>query len=198
MQQTWQDIVRFFRGHWVHLLLAIPAVVGFTVVHELAHCAAVWMQGGKVTEFVWLPSSGEWGHMQYKFPSGVIHSDWLVSLAPYFCWLLLCLCVGVLSLNPRPWPAWISSTLFVWGFIVPIADTANTALLYLMSSSNNDFRHALGAPTLPIALALGIGTLVLVCLGFAIQRRLYRERAVGLAAYTVLAACGAVGIMALT
>jgi len=198
MQQIWQDIVRFFRGHWAHLLLAIPAVVGFTVVHELAHCAAVWMQGGHVTEFVWLPSSGEWGHIQYKFPPGVIYSGWLVSLAPYFCWLLLCLLTAVLSLKPRPWPFWFASTLFVWCFIVPLADIANAALPYLVWRSDNDFFHAFGAPTLPIAMVLGIGAAVLVCLGFPIQRRLYRERAVGLAAYSVLAAGGAAGIFALT
>ena len=198
MHQLWQDIGRFFRGHWAHLLLAIPAVVGFTVVHELAHCAAVWIQGGQVTEFVWLPSPGEWGHMRYEFQRGVVYSARFISLAPYLCWLLLCLLSAGLSLKPRPWPFWFGSTLFVWCFIVPLADISNTALPYLTRAADNDFLRAFGEPTLPIATVVGIGTTVLVCLGFAIQRRLYRERAVGLAAYGVLAAAGAVGIIALT
>ena len=198
MRQTWQDIVRFFKGHWLHLLLAIPAVVGFTVVHELAHCAAVWIQGGQVTEFVWLPSPGEWGHMRYEFQRGVVYSPQFISLAPYLCWLLLCLLTGALSLRPRPWPFWFASTLFVWCFIVPLADIANAALPYLVWTSDNDLLHAFGQPALSIAAVLGIGATVLVCLGFPIQRRLYRERAVGLGAYSLLAACGAVGIIAIT
>ncbi len=46
-----RDVVSFFRGHWPQILVGIPAAFGVTALHELAHCAAVWTQGGTVTDF---------------------------------------------------------------------------------------------------------------------------------------------------
>ena len=198
MNRVLQDIAQFFKGHWPHVVLAIPAAIAFTALHELAHCAAAWVQGGSVTEFVWLPSAAEWGHMRYSFPAGAHYSATAISLAPYVSWLFLCFLAVIISLRRSPWPFWAGSTIFVWLFIVPLADIANTAVPYVLWDSDNDFRSALG-PTRPSILA-GVVAFGLLSagLGFILQKRLYRERAVGLAAYCVLASTGALMILAIT
>lgn len=61
MKDTVRDVVRFFKTHWPHVLLGIPGAIAITAVHELAHCAAVWVQGGTVTDFVFIPSGAQWG-----------------------------------------------------------------------------------------------------------------------------------------
>lgn len=198
MKNTLQDIVLFFRRHWVHLLLAVPAAVAFTSLHELAHCAAVWMQGGQVTEFVWLPSGEEWGHMNYSFPPGTDHSETMISLAPYACWILLCLVAGLLSVRNRPWPFWAASGIFVWLFIVPLADIANAAIPYAALDSYNDLRSAFGPRRLPAIVGLAALGVLSVGLGFFLQKRLYRETAVGLPAYLVLALSGALALLVIT
>jgi hypothetical protein len=198
MNTVIKDIVTFFRGHWPHVIIAIPAAVAFTSLHELAHCVAVWVQGGSVTEFVWLPSGSEWGHMRYCFPPGVSYNSIAVSLSPYVFWALFCLVAGILSLRRRRWPFWFASTLFVWLFIVPLADIANTALPYLAFGSDNDFRHAFGPPRPAFALAAGICGVVAAVYGYLLNQRLYRDRAVGIFAYCVLALTALLALGAVT
>ena len=47
MISLWKEIYPFCRAHWVHALLVIPGAFTFTIFHELAHCLAVWAQGGR-------------------------------------------------------------------------------------------------------------------------------------------------------
>jgi len=198
MKHIFKDILLFFKGHWPHLIIAIPAAIIFTVPHELAHCLAVWIQGGTVTDFVWLPSGSEWGHMSYSFPSGVEYSQTLVSLSPYIFWTSFCLIAGLLSLRKTAWHFWIASTIFVWLFIVPFADIANAAIPYLLWNNDNDFQQAFG-PSQPsfvlIAIILGIVALIY---GFIINKRLYRERALGFPTYCILAISAAFVLFAIT
>ncbi len=196
MKLVLKDAVTFFKGHWPHVIIGIPAAVAFTAVHELAHCVAVWVQGGTVTEFAWLPSTTHWGYMRYSFPTAVQYSETAVSLSPYACWISFCLLAGVLSLRRSPWRFWCASTIFVWLFIAPLADIANAAFPYLIRNIDNDLQHAFG-PTRPsftaVAVAFGAAS---AAYGFLLNKRLYRDRAVGFPAYCALAATA--GLIVLT
>lgn len=198
MKQLLQDIAAFSKSHWPHVIIAIPAAIAFTALHELAHCVAVWVQGGSVIDFAWLPSLEEWGHMQYSFPMEARYSGTAVSLSPYAFWILFCLLAGILALRAAPWRFWFASTIFVWLFIVPLADIANTAAPYLLLDSNNDFRRAFG-PSRPwfYAAAIAFGA-VSACCGFFLNRRLYRQRAVRLPAYCLLAGTTAIVVLAIS
>lgn len=191
MNAVLKDIFRFFKGHWPHLVVAIPAAVAFTALHELAHCVAVWVQGGAVTEFVWLPSGAKWGYMRYSFPSDAEYSEAAISLCPYAFWIAFCLFAGVLSLKRSAWPFWRSSTIFVWLFIAPVADIANAAVPYLIYDTDNDLRSAFGPIQSQLVLPLvGLGVAIAIY-GYLLNKRLYRNRSVGLPAYCALAAIGA-------
>ena len=193
-----RDIIAFIKAHWVHIILAIPAAVAFTALHELAHCVAVWLQGGEVLEFVWLPSQGEWGHMSYSFSEYHDHSTRIVSLAPYIFWVASCFIASILSLRQKPWKFWIASTIFVWLFIVPLADIANTALPYLLLDVSNDFQSAFGSSGVLISVSLTVFAVVMIILGFGIQKRLYRERDICVGAYYILVMMAVLAIFMIT
>lgn len=197
MNHVIRDIASFFKSHWAHILVGIPAAVAFTALHELAHCLAVWVQGGSVTEFIWVPSRGEWGHMRYSFPVGASYSALAVSLSPYVFWVGCCLLVGILALRRFPWSFWAASTLFVWLFIVPVGDIANTAVPYLLWDSENDFRQAFGSTRPAFSIAAVVLGVMVASWGFHINRRLYRDRAVGLPAYCILVVTAALAEMLL-
>ena len=63
-----KEIIKFFKTHWIHALIGIPAIFVFTAFHELAHCVPVWAQGGIVTDFTWLPSAPDMCHINYAVP----------------------------------------------------------------------------------------------------------------------------------
>ena len=179
----------FFRWHWPHFLLAAPGTVLCTILHEGAHALAVTLQGGQVTTFVWLPSTERWGYIEYAFPDQYHFSGFAISVAPYCLWLLLMLMAGVLSLKTNPHLPWVSSTIFIWMFVVPLGDIANTALPYLLGSVN-DFTNAFGFPTsLEWALIVLFG-IASTAFGMMVQQRLYRERALSVPGYTLLAMAG--------
>lgn len=191
-----KDILQFFKSHWPHFIVAIPAAIGITVVHEFAHCIGVWIQGGEVTNFVWLPSMTEWGHMEYIFVANARYNQTVVSFAPYMFWILLSLFAGVLACKRKPWPFWSASTMFLWLFVAPLADIANAAIPYLLWNSDNDFYHAFGEMRpafIIVALLFGIAS---VTYGYLINKRLYRERSIGLPAYCLLATATALAITA--
>ncbi len=151
---------------------------------------------GRVIDFVWWPSGTEWGHMQYVFPSGTPYSPTAISLSPYAFWIFFCLLAWLLSFKRSAWPFWAASTLYIWLFVVPLADIANTALPYILWDANNDFQRAFG-PVRPMFTFLAIALAVsAVSAGFSMNRRLYRERAVGGRAYGILAVAAALLVLA--
>ena len=193
-----KDIIGFFTTHWPHLLLLIPAVLVFTIVHEFSHCVAAWVQGGTVTEFVWLPTGGVWGYMAYTFPPGYWYSPELIAVAPYVMWLGCCGLAGLLALKRDPYPFWISSSIFVWLFIGPVADIANAAFPYALLNANNDLRDAFGSCTWMVAFGIGLLALIVTGAGYWLQTRLYRDRRLGAVAYCTLAASAVVLAGAIT
>ncbi|MHC4553215.1 MAG: hypothetical protein ACYSUT_10715 [Planctomycetota bacterium] len=198
MKLMFKDIISFFKSHWPHLIVAIPAAVAFTAIHELAHCVAVWVQGGHVTSFVWLPSGTKWGYMRYSFPIGTEYSSTAISLSPYVFWFSFCLLAGILSLRRTAWPFWIASIIYVWLFIVPLADIANTAAPYLLKNTNNDLQHAFGAARSSYALITVVVGIAVAIFGFLLNKRLYRDRSIGFPAYCVLATIATLVILAIS
>jgi len=184
------ELRRFFRGHWFHFLFAIPGVVLWTILHEAAHALAIMIQGGQVTTFVWVPSPARWGYVEYNFPDHPFSSV-AIAIAPYAFWLILMLMAGALSLRARPYPHWAVSTIFIWMFVMPLGDIALAAVPYLFESGNtNDFTDAFGPPTRLIALLILLFGIASVVFGMRIQQRLYREHALSVTSYILLAAVG--------
>lgn len=198
MKQTLADIPRFLKSHWPHIVLAIPGAIAITAFHETAHCLAVWLQGGSVTSFVCFPSDGKWGEMGYEFAAGVPYSGALIAIAPYVASLALCLVALVLAARGRRWSFSVASAIFVWLFIVPVADIANASIPYLIRNADNDLRHAFGEVN-PVAWVFAATlAMALAAVGYWIQSRLYRERAIRLPAYGILTFAGFFTILLVT
>ena len=186
------ELGRFFTGHWLHFLLAIPGALLWTILHEAAHAMAIMLQGGQVTKFVWIPSPGRLGYVEYNFPDHPF-SGFAIAIAPYAVWLILMLLAGALSLRARPYPDWLASTIFIWMFVAPLGDIAWAARPYLFESSNtNDLTHAFGPPTRVISLLIVLFGIASVVFGMIVQQRLYGERALSAISYTLMALVGLV------
>ncbi len=179
------EVAYFLKTHWVHILLIPPAALAITILHEAAHGALAIVQGGTITEFVWLPTAEEWGHIKYIFQKGSSHSAVAISIAPYFLWVTCCLLALALAMPTKPRPFWASSTIFIWLFLAPLADIANAALPYARGEKN-DFYSAFGEPDgLLRATILGAAALS-ATVGYFLQRRLYAQNALGVPAYSLL------------
>jgi hypothetical protein len=195
MAQLKTELVSFFRLHWPHLLIAIPAALLITVLHEFAHAAAVLAQGGEVLEFSMLPSESEWGHVEFKFPSDADFSPALIALAPYGAALAVCAMAGLLGLKPGGYAPWLASSIFVWFYVAPLGEVGNAAIPYLFGEQN-DLAEPLGRPGMlewmgTVALALA-GSVF----GYPLQRRLYGTRAISLRTYAVLCSVTLAGFVA--
>ncbi len=184
------ELGRFFRGHWPHCLLAIPGAVLWTILHEAAHALAIMLQGGQVMKFVWIPSPGRLGYVEYNFPNHPF-SRFAIAIAPYAFWLILMLLTGALSLRARPYPHWVASTIFIWMFVMPFGDIAWAAIPYLFASvKENDLTDAFGPPTSVASMLIVLFGVASVVFGMIIQQRLDRERALSVISYTLLALVG--------
>jgi predicted membrane protein len=161
--------------------LALAPVLFFTLVtflHELAHAVAAVLVGGRVTELSFLPGAGHLGYMRWEPPPAVSALDsGFVSVAPYLMWSALALLVAGLAFLRRRWH-WIpASTLFVWGYAVPVGDIA-----FNLYAGHGDLAVG-GTDGL---LLQGAGTLVLAAaylLSYPVQRRLFGERALRFGGY---------------
>jgi hypothetical protein len=185
MGSVLSEIRLFVRAHLWHLLLLAPGLLLATLLHEAAHAAAVVLQGGRVEQFAWIPSLHEWGYVTYRFPKGVAHSEFAISIAPYLVVLGLAGLATLPSIRRRPWSYRVASVWYIWGFLVPLAKIANTVFAWLVGA-DNDLAQAFGRPTLGAFIA--VGCVVAGCLfwGGWLQRRLYREGALGFGAYAIL------------
>jgi hypothetical protein len=185
---------RFVQAHLWHLLLLAPGLLLATLLHEAVHAVVVIGQGGQILDFVWIPSLPEWGHVGYRFPAGAVHSEFAISIAPYLVALGLGGLATAASFRKRPWSYRAASGWYVWAFLVPLAEIANAVFAWL-AGAGNDLLAAFGPRTPGEFIA--VGCVVLACLiwGGWLQRRLYRERALGFTAYVILS-LGTVGIIA--
>lgn len=191
------EIWTFIRRHWLHVLLALPGALLVTLLHEGAHAVAVWVQGGTIHEFVWLPTKERWGHVSYDPPAQSSFSAFFVSIAPYLLWLVLAAVAAGLSQRRRPYALAVASSVYFWLFVVPLADVANAAFPYLAGSST-DFLHAFGPPSLPIIVAFVLLSMLALIAGYPVQRCLYRTQALRLRSYLVLSLAVVFFIVGLT
>jgi hypothetical protein len=167
------------------LLVFVPGALAVTVLHELAHGLAVKLEGGTVTEFAWLPSAGEWGHVAYVFPDGAACSQVFIAAAPYLLWLTVALLTGLLACRGTAFSFRAASILFVWFFVIPLGDIANAAFPYLVGE-RNDFWFALGPPTPRITLAFCLAAVLAIAAAYPVHARLYREHRLRPATYLAL------------
>lgn len=180
------EILRFCKRQWYVLPAVVPALVLFTLFHEAAHAAAVLLQGGRLVEFVWLPTGGLWGHIRYHFTDDN-YSAVTIAAAPYAMWLAAGTSATVLSLSRHKFSFVLASFVFVWLYVAPAADIANTAFPYVLGS-RNDFFSIFGGPSPSVTLTLAACCLAYVIAGFFIQQRLYRQDALSGKAYLALVA----------
>ena len=114
----------------------------------------------------------------------------VILLAPYVLYLGMNLLAGLMALWCRALPFPVASTVFVWLFIVPIADIANTAVPYALWNTFNDFHRAFG-PSSPVVSAALLGSGLLASwYGYWLNRQLYGPQTLGVPSYCALAAAG--------
>jgi hypothetical protein len=166
------EILRFLRRHLVHLLLFVPGAFVLVTVHESTHAVVALARGGTIQEIHLLPTWQNWGGaVSYKLP-GAQETTWDVSLAPYMVCLSMAVLTTGVALRHPPKSYFVASCWFVWGFIMPLEDLINSALMW-SQGAHNDFCNALG-PTSPMGV-LTTGTLIILCMtwGARIQAGLY-------------------------
>lgn len=191
LRQTWRFCACFL-PHWILAPLLLVTVVTF--FHELGHAAVALGLGGKVYNFVFLPGSQNLGHMQWDRPAGApALFDDLVTGGPYFMWAAFAGTTALIAALPNKLHWSFASSLFCWGYFVPLADIA-----YNLYGGTGDL--AVGGIEGLILLTVGTGLLgASYLLGFWVQRRLFGEHAVDLLGYVVssIVIGGAFGIAAL-
>lgn len=172
---------RFCALHLPHLVVA-PVLLFFfvTFLHEMAHVAAVLLQGGVVTSFRIVPDGATFGAVSYERPETGPWSADLVAVAPYLLWSLSAAAVmAVAALPGRLHPA-LASTLFIWGYVAPVADIGWNLAAGVLGEGD------LAVPGFLGPLVHGAGLLLLFVayvIGFWVQRRLYGSEAIPLPGY---------------
>jgi len=123
-----------------------------------------------------------------------------VSVAPYLMWSMFAAAVILLALRRVRLNRWLAAAIFFWCYFVPIGDIAWN--LYggrgdlAVGGFDGVVLHTIG--TIAIVGAYG--------LGYFVQRRLFAERAVGIAGYVAssfaigagAAVAGVIGLLAFT
>lgn len=187
----------FLQRHWLHwLLLPVLAVTLYTGLHEAAHAFAVWIQGGHIETFRWLPNNESLGMVAYYFPRQTHYSERFIALAPYLMWLGLAGTVFLISFWLRSPHFYLYSSLFLWLYLAPLADIALAASGYAFFGMANDLYHAWGAPGLLGQLTVVALGLTVVFLSYGVHQRLYGETALPLSAFLSLASMFVVALLA--
>lgn len=112
-----------FRRSDLVWVLAYPLyqIIG-TVRHEACHAAAVMLEGGRVTRFVFWPTTDRgflWGYVTWQGAA-----DWLVSAAPYFGDLLTFVVCYALCTRVRFRRHWLWVNIAIIGLISPLVNSA--------------------------------------------------------------------------
>lgn len=194
-QSAWKELGRFLKMHWMHLLLS--PLLGFifcSALHEGAHAVAAMAQGGEITEFRCWPGNGFLGHVSYHFPKGIAYSDTAISIAPYVFSLGLACISFIVAFCFDSIPFWLGSSIFAWGWIASFGNIGIGTSGYLRENRLSDLSKVFG-PVQPGTSILLLGIMILgAILGFYLQERLYRERALSGRAYFLLVTLCVIGI----
>jgi len=144
------ECVSFSKQFWLHLLFLIPGALVVTFLHEFFHGAAVVLQGGRVTEFVFLPTKHVWGYILYRFPPGYPFSQFIISMAPYCVSFFVCFFSFKYSQYVVFRKPWKRTAFYFWLYIIPAGDIVYAAWPYLLFSNRNDFYQAFGPVSIPV------------------------------------------------
>ena len=184
-----RECLGFVRRHLILVPLLLVVTLPATAIHEGAHALAAMAQGARLTKFEvgpWMSGGQYWGSMNYAIPAGVSVCSPCVSLAPYVTWALLALVAAVIAWRLRIRTR-ERSALFVMGFALPHLDLLQHVAGWLEGSTRNDLAHALGPPDWPALAVFATYGLIVLGVGFAVQRRLYGERSLSTGAFLLLA-----------
>lgn len=181
------EVRDFLKSNWVQFLLIFPGVFWVNAIHEGAHAAAVLLQGGSIVEFSIIPNVHDWGSVVYRSSGRDDFSNFAVSMAPYAVWMSIALASVIFSFRRAPFPFWIASMLFVWAFVMPLGDIAYAVFPYLLGGQT-DFKFAFGQSALLSWILAAFGLSVSCWIGYGVQRRFYRQRALSIAAYGIMCA----------
>jgi len=166
--------------------------VGVTFLHEAAHAAVALALGGTVTEFAFLPGPQALGHVRWQPPTGA--PAWMgdaVGVAPYVMWSLVAAATIALARLRVRLNRWVAAAIFFWCYFVPLGDIA-----WNLYGGRGDLAVG-GIDGLIVQVIGSVALLVAFALGYDVQRRLFRERAVGPGGYLVCAfAVGAASALA--
>jgi hypothetical protein len=184
----------WLKRHWIHFLVSPLVFLLFTVIHECAHVAAAWIQGATITDFSVLPSGSTLGYMNYTFPEGSYGSTELVSAAPYLLWGMCMSAVLLLSLRRTGYSFSLASSFFLWGFFGAWGDIS-LAVISWLEAGRGDWAHILGSSSTLDGMLFGGALLVVIALGYAVQRRLYRHGALRKASYATLVVGGSLVLL---
>jgi hypothetical protein len=174
------------RAWWRALVLFLPQValapvlffVGVTLLHEAAHAVVALALGGTVTEFAFLPSGGNLGHVRWVPPPGApgFYGD-LVTVAPYVMWSLFAASAALLAVRRARLGPWLGAAVFFWCYFVPLGDIA-----WNLYGTHGDLAIG-GAEGLVMQTVGTVALLGAYTLGHPIQRRLFGDRSVGALGY---------------
>jgi hypothetical protein len=105
---------------WWILAYPIYQLVG-TFRHEASHALVAWLQGARITEFVFWPTPGYWGYVNWE---GAVSIS--VSAAPYLCDLLtFLLFFPICLLCDFGKKRWIWLNMIALGIISPLVNSAH-------------------------------------------------------------------------
>ncbi len=179
------EILRFLRRHLVHLLLFVPGVFVLVTVHESTHAVVALARGGTIQEMHLLPTRQNWGgSVSYKLP-GAQETSWDISLAPYVLSFSLAVLTTAIALRRPPKSYFVASCWFLWGFIMPLEDLLNSALMW-SQGGHNDFYDAFGLASVFGILATGILIVLCMAWGGKVQTGLYSDKKLSWQAWWVL------------
>jgi hypothetical protein len=156
--------------------------IGVTFLHEAAHAVVSLALGGTVTEFAFLPGAQALGHVRWEPPP---HAPaWMgeaVSVAPYVMWAAVAAGTLLLAgLNVRI-HRWVAAGIFYWCYFVPLGDIA-----WNLYGGRGDLAVG-GADGLIMQVIGAVALLAAFALGYGVQRRLFRQYAVGGGGYVICA-----------
>ena len=161
-------------------IVAAPVLffVGVTFLHESAHAVMAIALGGTIKEFAFLPGGDALGHVRWEPPPHA--AAWMsdaVSVAPYLMWSMFAAAVILLAFRRVRLNRWLAAAIFFWCYFVPIGDIA-----WNLYGGRGDL--AVSGFDGVVLQAIGtIAILIAYALGFFVQRRLFADRAVGVAGY---------------
>lgn len=105
---------------WV-LAYPIYQVIG-TIRHESGHALAAWIQGAKITKFVFLPGIRN-GQLYFGYVNWEGATNWVTTAAPYFLDLVTFLIFFTITFRGKFKRYWLWINIVIFGVISPLLNS---------------------------------------------------------------------------